>query len=159
MSIGDDYLAAVKAGNTAQANYLAKMLTYQAGIDINANTVEAAPLSYLQPGNSGLPTLPSLPSLPDFLGQSVGVLGSIPILGGIAAGAVNMMNASGVTGAATKAGSSTGQALSSAGNALSIDWARWGTAVLGGLIIAAGLFGLAGGQASHVMQLVKAPAP
>lgn len=53
MSLGDEYEALVRSGSNPQyANYLAKILAANAGIDINANSVTAALPSQL-PNRSG----------------------------------------------------------------------------------------------------------
>ncbi len=49
MSVGSDYEDAVRSGNTPLANYLAQALAANAGININANQVTAAPASMLNP--------------------------------------------------------------------------------------------------------------
>jgi len=58
LSLGDEYEAAVRSGNTQYANYLAQALAAQAGININTNQVTAAPANMLpQYSNNSSPSV------------------------------------------------------------------------------------------------------
>ena len=145
MALGDDYLAAVRSGNKPYANYLAQMLAAQAGININANTVEAAPLSVLQPGIGALPALPPLP------GQATG--GGLPDLStaadAILQGIMHPWDT--ITGA--NAGTKPPPIVSSTTAALNFitDIGRVTTTVLGLILIIAGIFALARGPAVQIV--------
>lgn len=158
MSIGDDYNAAVQAGNWPLANYLARGLAANAGIDVNANTIEAAPQVFQEQGaNVGLPTLPSLPSLGSigsFIGQTLGNGLALDTFGGAPSNFHTDPNTGAVTSGTGQAGAAIGGAV---GNAASIfsDPGRLGAIIVGALFIAAGLFGLAGGRPEHVIALTQ----
>lgn len=152
-SLLTEYQKAVNSGNTQYANYLAQILASNAGIHINANEVTAAPAALVngaaQANNSATATPSSTTS--NFWGT----------LGGVADFMLNPFEWSPSAATAEiekgQAGNSTtGAVVSGAGSFLSFisDIPRVGTVIVGGLLIAAGLFGLAGGSHREVINLV-----
>jgi hypothetical protein len=146
----DDYENAVRSGDVGTANYLAQMLASQAGININANSVSAAPASML----------PSVPALSSKAPASSGGFFS-----GLLGGAQSFQNwlekidptsntnsKTSITGSTNPvtvgqtAGSATAGALS-----FITDIPRVTTSLLGLILIIAGIFALSAGSAARVI--------
>ena len=150
MALVDDYQSAVASGDTTTANYLAQMLAAQAGININTNQVTAAPNSMVNPAPSSTTATSGNDWLDNLLNgldtAFPSTLGALDSIGGSGAPAPD----AGSAGAAVVSG------VQGAGSFLSLlgDIPRLGTIIVGGLMIAAGLFGLAGGSHKDVIQLV-----
>lgn len=136
MSLGSDYEDAVRGGNTPLANYLAQMLAANAGINIAANQVEAAPASFFPDKNTtpsaggdggfwgGLGKFPLLPGLPGLTPDAIG-----SVIGGV------------------------GDAAKGAGSAISFitDIPRVATTILGLILVIAGIFALTRGPAVNIV--------
>lgn len=146
MSLADEYYQAVKSGNTGYANYLAQILASQAGININTNTVTAAPLDVI----NGLPALPAIPAISGqasggvSLGSAAdailqGILHPLDTLSGKNAGTTPPPTVSGI-------GSGVGSALG-----FITDIPRVATSVLGLILIIAGIFALSRGPAINIV--------
>lgn len=143
MSLGSDYESAVRSGNTPLANYLAQMLAANAGINIAANQVEAAPASFFSSnsapsagGDSGgfwgglgkFPLLPVLPGLtPDNIGSVIKGAGDV---------------AKGLSGAASGASSAI---------KFITDIPRVATTLLGLILVIAGIFALTRGPTVNIV--------
>lgn len=145
MALVDDYENAVRSGDTKLANYLAQALASQNGININTNDVSAASPSQLNSGN-GLPSLPTLPSLSqaaDALFQ--GILHPLDTLTGKNTGTMNDQIAAGHGPVTSTVGAAT--------SAVSFitDIPRVVTAILGLIMIIAGIFALSKGPAVNIV--------
>ena len=155
MSIGDDYNAAVQAGNWPLANYLARGLAANAGIDVNTNTIEAAPQVFQeQQANVSLPSLPSLGSIGSYIGQTLGNGLALDTFGGAPSNFHTDPTTGAVTSGTGQAGAAAANALTNAGGLLG-DPYRLGSIIIGALVMAAGLFGLAGGKPEHIVALTQ----
>jgi hypothetical protein len=148
VALVDDYENAVRSGDVGTANYLAQMLASQAGININANSVSAAPASML-PAIQATPATPKISGLPSF-GQAAdailqGVLHPLDTLTGKNTAAMNKDVAAG-TGPATNAVKSVSGALD-----FITDIPRVATTILGLILIIAGIFALSAGSAARVI--------
>ncbi len=99
-------------------------------------------------GSNGLPALEPLPSLSDAAGSIIKgfMLGGAAVVGG-----PGLASAFGATSSVAKT-----EAKSVGGFfALISDVPRMATIIVGAMLIAAGLFGLAGGKAIHIYQTLK----
>lgn len=154
MALVDDYEAAVRSGNTKTANYLAQILASGAGININANQVEAAPSSML-PGAQSAPSSGfwgglSWGSALDAIGQ--GFLHPLDTVTGHNTAQMNTDAKSGkgpvsdVVGAVTDVVSGTSSAVK-----FITDIPRVATTLLGLILIIAGIFALSRGPAVQIV--------
>lgn len=150
MALVDDYQAAVASGDSTTANYLAQMLAAQAGININTNEVTAAPNSMVNPTTSSSGLSGILGNTESWLNEYLpsDSANNAAIISTTAANPVNQAIQSGID--------TVGGAVSTASGFFNFigDIPRLGTTIIGGLMIAAGLFGLAGGSHKDVINLV-----
>lgn len=148
MSLVDDYESAVRGGNAPVANYLAQMLASQAGININANQVTAAPASLL-------PKAPSTSNTSFFGGIGNAINNATNTLMGPLLGNVGTPLGGGVGAVVNHAGdivNSTDKAVK-----FITDIPRVATTLLGLILIIAGVFALAKGPAVQIVKGALVP--
>lgn len=151
MALVDDYENAIRSGDTNTANYLAQMLATQAGININTNSVSAAPASLLP--TLGTQSAPAASSGGGFFsGLLSGAQSLQDWLEKIDPTSNTNMGGKGLTGQTNPAtvGQATGQATASAFSFIT-DIPRVTTTILGLILIIAGIFALASGSAAKVI--------
>lgn len=144
MSLGSDYEDAVRSGNSQLANYLAKALAANAGININSNNISAAPASMFTQYSSNSSPTASLSIPQGFLdpGQGdadrpkyglEGVIESLKIIGRAPGQAVDAVT--GTAGAVADGAAGVGSLLK-----IVTDLPRMVTIFIGLILLIAGLF-------------------